>query len=231
MSLRLPGCWQRTPASCPPGPPPARSSPRLCGPLLTPCPRWPGRLTGCVPEAAPSAATENRTAVRGLALGGPQPTAGPGSLQGGGFPARPDDARGRTGRVTVPRRLPLMLERPKGVLRKPTLFWSCRAFTQPENEEMVHLFGNGASSEGTLLFCLPATLGVGKGRESDGGRCPGAAGPRGSRRQKPWTTPSGTSLSQDSAALLARCHSDLVPQAGGGPCSLLRATELSSLPV
>ena len=132
----------------------------------------------------------------------------------------------------MPRLLPLMLERPKGALRKPTLFWSCRAFTQPENEEMVHLFGNGASSEGTLLFCLPATLGVGKGRESDGGRCRGVAGPpRGCRRQKPWTTPSGTSLSQNSAALLAGCYSDLVPQTGGGPCSLLRATELSNLPV
>ena len=106
------------------------------------------------------------------------------------------------------------------MLRKPTLFWSCRAFTQAENEETVHLFGNGASSEGTLLFCLPATLGVGKGRESDGGHCPGAAGPRGRRRQKPWNTPSGTPLSQDSAALLARCYSDLVPQTGVRAASL-----------
>ena len=122
MSLHLPGCWWRTPASSPPGLPPARSSPRRCGPLLTPCPQLPGRLTGCVPEAVPSAATENRMVIRGLALGGaPSPLAGPGLLEGGGFPARPDDARGWTGRVTVPRLLPLILERPKGALRKPTL--------------------------------------------------------------------------------------------------------------
>lgn len=57
-------------------------------------------------------------------------------------------------------------------------------FPQPENQEMVYLFGNGASSVGTLLFCLPATLQE-KGKESVGGQWLGTVGPLGLQKTEP----------------------------------------------
>lgn len=72
-----------------------------------------------------------------------------------------------------------MLERPKGALRKPiTFFQSCKALSQAERVEMAYLFGNGASSMGTFLFCLPTTL-QRKERGSVEGQCLGGPGPWG----------------------------------------------------
>lgn len=86
--------------------------------------------------------------------------------------------------MTVPRFLPLRLERTRDELRKLSPFCSCRAFSRPDKEEMVYLFGNGAPPMGTLLFCLPATLRE-KGRELVGGQCPGASGPMGLQKSEP----------------------------------------------
>lgn len=95
-----------------------------------------------------------------------------------------------------------MLDRLHGARRKPsTFFWTCRAFSQPENGEMVYLFGNGASSMGTFFFCLSATLEENGREESVKGQSLGAEGPLGLQKPEPGTTPSSPSLDQASEAL------------------------------
>lgn len=86
--------------------------------------------------------------------------------------------------------LPLMLERPKGALRKPTTFFqSCKASSQAKHVvEMAYLFGNRASSMGTFLFYLPATL-QRKDEGSEEGQCLGAPGPPGAAGPHPPVPP------------------------------------------
>lgn len=95
------------------------------------------------------------------------------------------------GEGVFPRFLPLMLERPRGALRKPTTsFRSCPAFSQSEHVETDYLFGNGAPSMGTFLVCLPATL---QENERVSGRpTPGGTGPR-VAEDRAWATPSSPS--------------------------------------
>lgn len=123
-----------------------------------------------------------------------------------------------------------MPDRLQGARSKPSpFFWTCRAFSQPENGEMAYLFGNGASSMGTFFFCLSASL-EGHGREKlMKGQCLGAAGPLGLQRSEPGSTPSSPSLGQASEAFPAGCCLDLVLQTGN-MWHLPGPTEVTCLP-
>lgn len=176
-----------------------------CCPLLTPCQRLPGHSTACVQEAVLSSARKN-SRQRPDPVGSPSPPhwQAQGHLLEMAFQRDQMMLESKQGELTVSRGHTSHARKAPHVWKKPsTFFWSCRAFSQAENMEMSYLFGNRASSMGTFLFCLSATLKKNRREGSVESQCLGAAGPWGLEKTESWTVHSGPSLGWASEALPA----------------------------